>query len=480
VATPCSGAHGVFSIVSNGQHVAPAILANPNVDGIAVRYSWADLAPTADANGNPVYNWSYLDGEFTSIGNAGKAITLRIGTSGGDVVQGPPSSVPTWVIDKIRTNGGAFFSFLDTVNGVNTVRTIPVFWDATLATERQRMLTDLGARYSGNTNIKVVHVQFAGARTMDWNVPDSNTLTPDEAAAGFTTTEVQRWQAVGYTTQKVIDAGCASGNTNGVFDTAIAAFPNADVSFPGAITSTILDPNGKRYAAETAFENARAKYGDRAGIQRNDLCQKTAANQPFSGQPADNVWRIIYDERPNVSSQNTRSCHDSLFKVAGYSGTDAQALTEAVNCGHDYGTESQEIYPADVGDTTLADVIAYAHSILTCSPSPTPTATATATSTPTATATFTPTPTATATFTPTPTATATFTPTPTPNETPTPIPSPTPTSTATSTPMLSPTATATATVTATATIVPSPTPTASPTCKPCKTDSDPDCHRPCR
>ncbi len=361
---PCAHAYGVFSIVSTGQRVAQAILDNPNVDGIAVRLGWSQLAPTADANGNPVYDWSYLDNELVRIGNAGKMITLRIGTDGG--------YLPDWVLSKIRDNRGTFFSFYDTNPNSIGVHTIPVFWNPTLLAAERRMLRAVGARYTGNPNIKLVNVQFAGARTMDWNVPASNVLSPEEQAAGFTTTEIERWLAAGYTTQKVIDSGCASGNAKGVIDNAITAFPNQAVGFAGSITRHGLDPLGTRYAAETAFENAKAKYGSRIEIQRHDLCQKTAVFQPFSGQPADNIWRIMYDKRPQISSQMTRGCRDPLFKEPGYTGTDADALKAAVNVGHDYGTRYQEIYPIDVGNPALAGVIEYAHNLLAC-PSSMPT-----------------------------------------------------------------------------------------------------------
>ncbi len=234
--------------------------------------------------------------------------------------------------------------------------------------KKRELIEALGKRYGDNKNIKVVYVGFANARSSDWSVPGGNTLSAAERAAGFTITGVQRWIALGYTEQKIINSGCPASGTGGIIDAAVKSFPSAVVIFSGNTNRVKLDPHGKRYCAETAFNNAKVKYGSHVAIQKDDLSQKTSVNQPFSGQPADNAWRIIYNGRPQVAAQMVWSTNDMRrFAVRGYSGTPAQALRAAVDCGKDYGTSFQEIYQEDITNSSsdMQAVIAHAHTVLT-------------------------------------------------------------------------------------------------------------------
>jgi Beta-galactosidase len=351
---------GVSDLIRGGGDIAASALSNPNVDGISIRAHWSDVE-TADG----VYNWSYLDAKINQASAAGKWVTLRVSTAGGGVSQG--GLVPDWVINQIKANGGKFFSWLDSAHS-NRVKTIPVFWDPTFMQKKRELIEALGKRYGDNRNIKVVYVGFANARTSDWNVPGRNTLSAAERAAGFTITGVQRWKALGYTEQKIINSGCPASGTGGIIDAAVKSFPSAVVIFSGSRTRAKLDPLRQRYCAETAFNNAKVKYGSHVAIQRDDLSQKTSVNQPFSGQPADNGWRIIYNARPQVAAQMVWSTNDMRrFAVRGYSGTPAQALRAAVDCGKDYGTSFQEIYQADITNSSsdMQAVIAHAHTVLT-------------------------------------------------------------------------------------------------------------------
>ena len=341
-------------LIAGGGNIAASALTNPNVDGISIRVQWSQVE-TADG----VFDWRYLDSTILQAEQAGKFVTLRVGT--------PAQLTPAWLVNKIKANGGQFFSYLDDAHG-NGVVSLPVLWDATLADAKRHLLIALGQKYGNRPSIKVVYVCFAGVASTDWGIPASNTLRAEEQQAGFTTTEVQRWQAAGYTTQKLIDAGCPATATTGVIDAAISAFPASVVVFSSNTNPTSLDPNGKRYAASTVFQNAQAKYGTHVATQKDDLSQKTSVNQPFSGQPADNGWRLIYDARPQVAAQMVWTTNDmARFAVSGYTGTQAQALTAAVDCGKNYGTSYQEIYQGDITNTSadMKSAIAHAHTVLT-------------------------------------------------------------------------------------------------------------------
>jgi hypothetical protein len=497
---------GVFDLNGEGNDFPSSIVNNPNIDGVTISNHWFNVAPTA-TNGTPNYDWTYLDNAVNTVGAAGKKISIRISTGGGDASQ-PNGYVPQWVTAKIVANGGAFFTYLD---GTDGTRNIPVFWDTTFLAEKARLYNDVGAHFANSpyrNQIVYFYVAFANAQTMDWGIPDGTAV---DGYPPTGSTETTRWQSLAGGASNFDGLVINAGNT--LITSAQTAFPaatyrNLRIVFSSAQGGKNIDPSNPgipgcpacvgTYIPLTVFKNAKASYPARIEMHDHSLSQKVAINQPFTGQPANNRYRAIYEARPNVGAQMVSATQDmTRFAVTGYTGNRGDAMREAVQSGYDYGCLSQEIYRADILASVegLPEAIAFAHNLLTSPPttSPTPTATATSTPTPTATATntptptatFTPTPTATATFTPTPTATATNTPTPTATATFTPTPTatatftPTPTATATFTPTPTatatftptPTATATFTPTPTATIVPSPTPTATFTPTPTPTPS---------
>jgi hypothetical protein len=289
-------------------------------------------------------------------------ISLRIGTgSGGATDSG--GSVPDWVMALVTKT----FQFIDTNSGGIT-RTIPAFWDAAFKRKKNNMIAALGARYGDNPNIKIVFVGFANAQSTDWSVPDSMSV---DGLGASGSSERSRWLSLGYTAQKVINAGCPASGTTGVIDAAALAFPNATVVYSVGRTSAAADApsmNGldptPDYVVQTVLDNAIAKYGDQIPIQKNSLSQKTADNQPYWAQPADNQWTIIYDNPTCVGAQMLWNCFgDAVYRMNGGVGADpATVLTAAVDTGVAYNTQYQEIYQTDV--INLPDVISYAHNAL--------------------------------------------------------------------------------------------------------------------
>jgi hypothetical protein len=74
---------GVFCLLGAGEGTGrhSLVYSDPDVDGIGMRQRWADLEP---AEG--VYDWTYLDNVIARAAAAGKAVLLRIGTGGGDLL----------------------------------------------------------------------------------------------------------------------------------------------------------------------------------------------------------------------------------------------------------------------------------------------------------------------------------------------------------------------------------------------------------
>ena len=114
---------------------------------------------------------------------------------------------PAWVTGAVTDAGGLFVTFES--DGIQT--TIPVFWDPTFLAKKKAMIAALGAHFASNAAIKIVSASFANASSEDWSVPH----TPPDVA---------NWLAVGYTSEKMLDAG------KQIIDATMAAFPSQQVT----------------------------------------------------------------------------------------------------------------------------------------------------------------------------------------------------------------------------------------------------------
>ena len=324
---------GVFSLFGTGTPAANDALNNPDVMGISIRQNWADLEPS---EGN--FEWSFLDSEVAKAAGAGKCVLLRIITQSGK---------PAWVTTAIQQAGGVFYTFDD--NGVPT--TIPVFWDPTFLAKKKAMITALGAHFTNNPTVKIVAVSFANAQSEDWSVP-------------HTQPEVQDWLAVGYTTEKMLDAG------KQIIDTAMAAFPNQYLTMAIAGNGHVgatgnLDPTAT-YLAENIIATERAAWPGRLIVQINSL----SAHNPAAPSTANSAWNVLWNSQPEVGAQMVYwSYDDPSYRVNdGVPGDPATILTNSVNAAISYGIPYIEIYEKDV--RYLPSIITYSKSALTSGPVP--------------------------------------------------------------------------------------------------------------
>src|SRR3954462_1067257 len=312
---------GVFSITDTGSQPWSTVLTNPDVDGITIRQDWSALQPTEGT-----FNWTFLDSAVAASSAAGKQVLLRINTQGGK---------PAWVTAAVRNAGGTFFTF--TSNGVQT--TIPVFWDPTFLAKKTAMIAALGAHFSNNPAVKIVSASFANATSEDWYVPDTRSY-------------VTQWLALGYTSQKMIEAGAT------IINATMAAFPNQYVSL--AVGGDLhwglgydLDPTAD-YVARSAVLNARAVWPGRLIVQKNDLSTFIPI---FPGTGT--FYQMISDFQPAVAGQMTYWCFgDSGYRVNNGIPIDpAVALTLSVTKGLSYAENYIEMYQIDVRN--LPSVITY-------------------------------------------------------------------------------------------------------------------------
>lgn len=318
-AVPAIGAvpRGVFCLLPAGRPCSAAALSNPSVDGIALRQNWADLEPTEGH-----YDWSYLDAEVSRAAAAGKQVLLRILTQSGK---------PPWVTAAITAAGGQFFTFDQ--EGVTS--TIPLFWDPTFLAKKKAMIAALGAHFTGNPAVKVVAISFANANSEDWSVP-------------HTPPEIQQWVRLGYTSQKLLDAGKT------LLDAAMTAFPNQMITLAVAGNGQ-LDPDVS-YVARNAIAAARTSWPGRLIVQKNSLA---AFISPAPGTGT--LYEVLWDSRPDVAGQMLDAAYgDTTYRDNNGAPADAASvLHQTINTGVGYGMKYIEIYQTDV--LNLPSEITYAH-----------------------------------------------------------------------------------------------------------------------
>lgn len=318
---------GIFSLGTSGKPTGAEVLESPNITGISIRYGWTDLEPTEG-----VFNWTYLDSEVGRATTAGKQVLLRIMTQSGK---------PAWVTTAVQAARGKFFTW--EANGVTN--TIPVFWDPTFLAKKKAMIAAVGAHFTNNPTVTIVSASFANALSEDWNVPH----TPDLVA---------EWFSLGYTTEKMLDAG------RQIIDATMAAFPKQYLALAignnGHVGATgNLDPQADT-VARTTVEWAWGAWPGRLVTQLNSVSTiiPPAPGYDFS------AWAVLWDMLPQVGGQMIfRALNDPDHQVnGGIPAPPGLALTNAVTAAMAYRMRYIEIYQIDVVGLPL--VIAWAQAAL--------------------------------------------------------------------------------------------------------------------
>jgi len=321
---------GVFSLTPPNKPVNSAILTNPSVVGVSIRAQWQTVEQTEG-----LYNWSYFDNQITRAMNAGKTVLLRIPAGG--------QNTPQWVFDA----GIQTFSFMDTIRYHDTygqTLTIPVFWDPVFLAKKKSFIAAMGRHFATNSHIVLVSVACANSITDDWNVPSSKT-------------DVKNWLAIGYTSDKLINA------CNELIDASMEAMPNKTIFLSINASSNHLDP-APDYVPRNVVERAMKMYPGRFIVQKNSLSADTPDPALIS---ALGNWQIIFDNQPEVAGQMLwYVTNDSTCRMnSGVKPCDpAAVLQEAVRTGGEYGMSYLEIYQPDILNPALVGVISYAADVL--------------------------------------------------------------------------------------------------------------------
>jgi hypothetical protein len=315
---------GVYDLQDPNQlSINPVILANPDVDGIALRSFWDHLEP---AHG--VYDWSVLDQPLAQAVAAGKAVTLSC-TAG--------IRTPDWVYAE----GAAPFAY--TQGGVDQV--IPLPWDPVFLADWEDFVTAFGERYASNP--AVVQVKLTGL-----NRDTNEVLLPRTAA------DTAHWQSVGYTSTRVSDA------FEEIEDTFAQAFPSQQLAIiivPNGLPDIDSSGNVVSGAGEALvrglINQGIARYGaPQFVVQNSGLSDFYVSSEVTSvvGQ-VDTGYEMLWLVTGDAQYRMNNGVPIDWF-------TELQA---AVDNGVAAGARYLDIYRQDIANPDLQAVIASAHERLT-------------------------------------------------------------------------------------------------------------------
>jgi hypothetical protein len=311
---------GVYALSAGGAELPQAILDDPRLAGVTVRWRWQSVEIQEGE-----YDWTYFDEQIARVAAAGKSVFLKI-TAGG-------LNVPPFLMAHVAT-----FSFLDPspYTPLEGVLTIPVFWDQVFLARKMALIEAMGRRFAAHPTVRLVGVSCANAKTDDWNVP-------------HTGADVERWRAAGYASWKLI-AACKQ-----TIAATMRAFPHQHVVLAVASNGPLdRTPN---YVSRTVIDWALQRYPDRFLFAKHNLSARTPA--PLAHVPSD-TWELVHERHPHAIGQmlwsvtGDRACR----MQGGVAPCDpAAVLRKAVGTGAAYGMPLLEIYGVDIRNPALDDVI---------------------------------------------------------------------------------------------------------------------------
>ena len=232
--------------------------------------------------------WTTLDEAINNAIKDGKKIVLNLMAGG--------ANTPAWVMSLPGTQ---LFSFIDTNPYRDTYCqeiTMPVFWDPIFLGKKKNFITVAGKRYAGNNSIVGVMVSFCNPILGDWNVPHAVGYT-----CGQNLNQVQDWLDVGYTTEKMFNAGQET------IDAWATAFPKKILKLPIGPTHRDLDGDSTNLT-ESIANYAYSKYPYRFFVQINALNARTYySSDPdvVNASPGTNafLYKILFDHSPQIGLQ---------------------------------------------------------------------------------------------------------------------------------------------------------------------------------
>lgn len=254
----CQSIKGIYALGSDTRSQIPrAVLENPNVDGIALRYAWDDLEP---AEGT--FDWTRVDRDVARAQLYHKKVSLSV-TAG--------VRTPHWVYAA----GAAPFTFAwDKTWGFSLCsrQSIPVPWNTIYLSKWKAFVRGLGHRYAASPAVICIKLTGVNGPTQETQLPHSGgAQVPHGRVICPGADSISDWVAAGYTRSKVDRAWL------GIADTFAQSFPNQRLALmisPRAFPP--IDDSGHVISHKAAdmklthelINEGRTRYGARCGSEQ--------------------------------------------------------------------------------------------------------------------------------------------------------------------------------------------------------------------
>lgn len=339
-----SAQYGLYALgtSSSTPQVPAAVEANPYVDGVALRFSWATLEP---AEGQ--FAWTTLDNEVQTAASHGKKVALSVAAG---------YNTPAWVY----TAGARSFSFIwsSTWGPLPcTSQQIPIPWDSVYLQKWNAFIAALGQRYDGNNTVTWVHVTGVNTSTEEMFLPiaQGNAIAVTVQRKAYSCNandDVRNWLAAGYTRSL---AESAWKSADAAF---AAAFPHhllGPMTVPGGFPP--IDQNGREIPNRAVdwqvltdmLTDEHQTWGARFFAQNNGL------SAFWSWQlPASLAGKVTVTYQMLAGATNDPTCRMNN----GVSPCDpAVVLAKATDNGIAGGARYLEIYPGDIANPALQTLL---------------------------------------------------------------------------------------------------------------------------
>ncbi|MBI2096987.1 MAG: peptidoglycan-binding protein, partial [Candidatus Sungbacteria bacterium] len=345
---PVAFSRGVYSLTAFGDTPSPVAWANPNVSGVVIRTSWGDIE-TSEGQ----YNWGYIDNQITAAKANGKKLAIHI-KAGSTKNNG----LPNWLLTQYP--GLQRFSYYDDTQKI--VFAAP--WDPLYLQKLKSFINAFGSRYKNES--AVAYLRLGGGQSIlsGW---EASADLYDEG--GITKLS---WATAGFTSDRLV---ASASQTIDTFMTALPATVLWDEPETISAWQNIPGATEKTSVSEKVTAYGFSKYPN-YGAWREDLHACTDLN-PTGVTGYEKLFKILWDHPGKNGAQMVWSVQDgtdgnlATFRMnpKGNCVADeekdgdfdrADVLRKAVDVALAYQMPYIEVYQADITDSRVASVIAYA------------------------------------------------------------------------------------------------------------------------
>jgi hypothetical protein len=334
---------GVYALGHTNKNVPREVLANRNVDGVALKYRWRDVEPSEGT-----YNWRQIDSAIAEARAHGKKVSLAVAAGLG---------TPPWVY----ADGAVPFVFRWTKQWgppLCSEQRIPVPWDPVYLSKWRAFVRKLGLIYDTNPTVVLIKLTGLNSASAESSLPHEKgkaIMRRGESCAS--SDDLAEWRQLGYSTEKVAAAWKL------IADTFAQSFPRKKIAMmtgPGdlpridglALGRRTGGRAGGQLSAELLAEGI-ASYDDRFVVQSNSLSgvwswKKVASLATRTSTGYQMLWRVTGDPSCRMNRRITPCDPHAVLQAA-------------VNRGIDAGALYLEIYVADILNPNLQDILAAAH-----------------------------------------------------------------------------------------------------------------------